>query len=742
YIFPFALLSLSSTTIFAQTPTTKITGFTESASRAEHALETRFDSLLKADNLRTWMKRLSERPHHVGSPGGKSNALYLAGLFKSFGFQTEIEEFQVLFPTPKSRKLELISPGHFVAKIEEPAISGDSTSGRFRKEQLPVYNAYSVDGDVTGPLVYVNYGIPKDYETLAERGIDVKGKIVIARYGGSWRGIKPKVAAEHGAIGCLIYSDPKDDGYGPGDVYPKGGFRNEHGAQRGSVADMPLYPGDPLTPGEGATKSAKRLPISEAKTLTSIPVMPISYGDALPLLKALEGPVAPADWRGGLPITYHIGAGPAQVHLALKFNWDTVTAYDIIAKLPGSDLPDEWVIRGNHHDGWVYGAEDPLSGTVALLEEARGVGELAKTGFRPKRTMIYCLWDGEEPGLLGSTEWVETHAEELSTKAVAYINSDGSGRGFLGVAGSHTLEQMIDEIARDVIDPETGLTVYKRGQLSKLVAGTTAANKTLLDEDHFHIEALGSGSDYSPFLQHLGIASLNMGYGGEGGGGSYHSIYDSFDHFTRFQDPTFGYGVVQAKTTGRATLRIANADIVPVKFKPFADTVSKYVTELIELEKKVREDSENRNHLLRIGAFKAALDPTLTVIEPSLLSVPPTFDLAPIKSAAEALLKSAIALDAAVAKSGAPSSATLDAAIIDIDRSELSPEGLPRRPWYRHELYAPGFYTGYGVKTLPGVREALEERKWDEAQSQIAKLSETLKRITAAIDKAVTVAAK
>src|SRR6266550_2815716 len=372
-------------------------GFLKEGADRQRALEKQFDSFLKKDEARDWIKRLSARPHHVGSPYGKENADFIAGLFRSWGYDTEIERFDVLFPTPKTRLLEMTSPEKFTAKLEEPVLKEDATSGQ-KSEQLSTYNAYSINGDVTGQLVYVNYGVPQDYEALERRGIDVKGKIVIARYGGSWRGIKPKVAAEHGAIGCIIYSDPRDDGYFQGDVYPKGAYRNDVGAQRGSVMDMPVHPGDPLTPGVGATKNAKRLDIKDVDVLTKIPVLPISYSDALPLLRALGGPIAPPDWRGALPITYHLGAGPARVHMKLAFNWNIVPAYDVVARLQGSERGEQWIMRGNHSDAWVNGAQDPISGLVAELEEARALGALYKQGWRPKRTIIYAAWDGEEEG--------------------------------------------------------------------------------------------------------------------------------------------------------------------------------------------------------------------------------------------------------------------------------------------------------------------------------------------------------
>ena len=544
--YSFAILCLCFT-LAAQSPQTVpqrvLQGFDREGSNRERAIEKQFDSFLRKEEVRDWMKRLSARPHHLGSPYDKENAEFIASLYRSWGYETEIERFDVLFPTPNTRILEMTSPETFIAKLEEPTLKEDATSGQ-KSEQLPTYNAYSISGDITGQLVYVNYGVPQDYETLDRNGIDVKGKIVIARYGGSWRGIKPKVAAEHGAIGCIIYSDPREDGYFDGDVYPIGSWRNENGAQRGSVADMPLYPGDPLTPGVGATANATRLDIKDAQTLTKIPVLPISYSDALPLLKALNGPVAPPLWRGSLPITYHLGPGRSTVHLKLDFDFKIVAAYDVIARLRGSERPDEWVIRGNHHDAWVNGAGDPLSGQVALLEEARGLSELIKSGWRPKRTIVYCSWDGEEPGLLGSTEWAETHAQELQEKAVVYVNSDGNSRGFLGVGGSHTLERFVNDVALDVTDPEKQIPVLERSRAYSILNGDADQRREARERQDLRIGALGSGSDYTPFLQHLGIATLNIGYGGEGEtDGVYHSIYDSFDHYTRFADPTFAYAI-------------------------------------------------------------------------------------------------------------------------------------------------------------------------------------------------------
>jgi N-acetylated-alpha-linked acidic dipeptidase len=720
-------------------------GFTREGADRQREMEARFDSLLKRENLRDWMKRLSARPHHIGSAYGKENAEFIAQQFRSWGYETEIEQFDVLFPVPKTRLLEMVAPEKFTARLAEPALTEDSTSNQ-TSEQLPVYNAYSVDGDVTGQLVYVNYGVPKDYDELAERGIDVKGKMVIARYGGSWRGIKPKVAAEHGALGCLIYSDPRDDGYFKGDVYPKGAWRNDYGAQRGSVADMPLYPGDPLTPGVGSTKEAKRLPIKSAQTLTKIPVMPISYADALPLLRALVGPVAPEAWRGALPLTYHLGPGAATVHLKLEFDWKTVAAYDVIAKLRGSERPDEWIIRGNHHDAWVNGADDPISGLVAEMEEARAVAEMVKGGWKPKRTIVYAAWDGEEPGLLGSTEWVEAHADLLRKNAAVYINSDSNGRGFLGVGGSHTLEKFINEVGRDVIDPQKKVSVLERSRALTLVRGSADDRREERGRADIRISALGSGSDFTPFLQHLGIASLNIGFGGEDGGGSYHSVYDSFDHYTRFGDPNFDYGIALAQTGGRIVLRLASADVLPLSFDNLAYAVGKYVREVTKLTDDMREETQEKNRQISDRTLEIISDPTQVYVVPKAEAPVPYLNFSPLQNSLARLQESARSYDAAMNEAAAAGRAlpleaqrSLDQALIQTERAMTREQGLPRRPWFKHQIYAPGFYTGYGVKTLPGVREAVEQRNWKEAGEQMNVIAETIDRLAGEIDRATKI---
>src|SRR5687767_3323478 len=721
-------------TVLGQSTSPGMLGFSAENARAQAALESRFDANLKADNLRVWLKRLSARPHHLGSRYNKENADFIAAQFRSWGYDTKLEEYHVLFPTPKTRIVEMTAPEKFKLRLQEPELKEDATSGQV-SEQLPSYNAYSIDGDVTAPLVYVNYGVPADYDELERRGVDVKGKIVIARYGGSWRGIKPKVAAEHGAVGCLIYSDPRNDGYYQGDVYPKGAWKNEHGVQRGSVMDMPLYPGDPLTKGVGATKDAKRVDIKSAETLTKIPVLPISYSDALPLLRNLDGAVVPDSWRGALPITYHFGGTTPTVRLKLEFNWDIKPVYNVIAKMTGSERPDQWIIRGNHRDAWVNGADDPLSGLVAMMEEARGISELAKSGWKPKRTIVYAAWDAEEQGLIGSTEWAEEYAPELRQKAVAYINTDSNGRGFLGIGGSHTLEKFINEVGKSVPDPQTKMTIWERARANQIVNGSPTSRRDALDRADLRIYPLGSGSDYTPFLQHLGIASLNIGFGGEDGGGSYHSIYDSFDHYTKYGDPGFAYGIALAKVCGHATLRLANADTLPFEFSNFAETLNQYASEVTRLADTIRDDTRTLNQQISSGMLKAVQDPTETFVMPKEKGPVPFLNFAPLQNAIAKLNESAKRYQSeSKSKPITPANRKeLDKLLYGSERWLTRKEGLPRRDWFKHQIYAPGFYTGYGVKTLPGIREAIEQRNWQEATEQIEIAAKTIERFPAEI---------
>lgn len=734
FLFIYALLLLSCNVSFSQS----LLGFDAKSVQKQLDLETEFDARINAKNLQEWLKRMSAKPHYVGSPHDRDNAVFMRDLFRSWGYEARIDTSYTLFPTPKFRQLELVSPTVFKASLVEPTLKEDATSSQL-KDHLPTYNCFSSDGDVTAELVFVNYGTPADYEVLEKMGISVKGKIAIVKYGNSWRGLKPKLAAEKGAIGCIIYSDPKDDGYGQGDVYPAGPFRNENSVQRGSVLDLPVQPGDPLTPGYGHTKNAKRLDYKDATSIMKIPVLPISYADALPLLKAIGGKLAPESWAGQLPIAYHIGPGPAKVHLKLEFDFKVEPLFNVIAVMKGSESPDQWIMRGNHHDGWVFGAADPLSGMVAVMEEARAIGELAKTGWKPKRTIVFCAWDGEEPGLLGSTEWAETFQDELQKKAVVYLNSDGNERGFLYAGGSHTLEKFFNQVSRNVIDPQKNISVSERLRSTLLVNGSPDGKKEAKSRSDLRIGALGSGSDFTPFLQHLGISAMNVGFGGEGEGGEYHSIYDSYDMFVRFKDPDFSYGVALAKTMGRTVLRLANADVLPFEFQNFANTMQNYGDEVEKLLESQHSKTEENNQLVKDGRFAAAADPTkpFTI---KLLDEVPYINFAPLKNALLRLEKSAN--DYTTASKNADKLSTeqlkrLNEILYKAERSLLLPEGLPMRPWYKHQIYAPGYYTGYGVKTMPLIRESIEQRKWKEAEKGVEITAKVLDSFTAQIDLAV-----
>jgi N-acetylated-alpha-linked acidic dipeptidase len=729
------LLSAVALSVGAAESIHTLRGYSAQTSASETEWEQKFRKIPEPDRLRENMRRLSARPHHVGSPYDKDNAEWIAAQMKSWGLDARIETFDTLFPTPKERVMEMVEPVKYTGKLEEPALAIDPTSNQ-KSEQLPTYNAYSSDGDVTGPVVFVNYGSPADYEELQRMGVSVSGTIVLARYGATWRGIKPKVAAEHGAIGCLIYSDPREDGYQVGDIYPKGPMRPPAGAQRGSVMDMPVYPGDPQTPGVGATPDAKKLPLSEVKTITKIPVMPISYEDAEPLLKNMSGEVVPAAWRGGLPLTYHVGPGPAKVHLRLKFNWDRKPLYDVIAKIPGSKYPDQWVIRGNHHDGWVNGAADPISGASPEMEEARGLAELLKQGWKPERTIIYCFWDGEEPALLGSTEWAETHAEELKQHAVAYINSDGNGRGFFRASGSHTLENFTNSVMKDIEDPETKMSVWKRVRLADIGRAAGERKTAIKSRPDLRISALGSGSDYTVFVDHLGVASLNIGYGGEDTAGQYHSIYDDFYFYTHFEDTDFAYGKALAQIGGTMMMRLADSDILPFQFTNFAETVHGYVNEVKKLSTDQRAEIKEKNSEIDEGVYEALADPKKKRVPPSKEPLPPYLNFAPLDNASDELTRAAAGYEAALTAAGGNAPASVNAKLLRSERLLTNSEGLPNRPWFEHLIYAPGFYTGYGVKTLPGVREAIEQKRWQEADHQISQVSKALQSEADLLDEA------
>jgi N-acetylated-alpha-linked acidic dipeptidase len=723
----FAILVFAALTAHAMDAGEPLRGYTVEASATEAQWERKFREMPDPERLRRTMERLAARPHNAGSPYDKDNAEWLLAQLKSYGLEAQIEQFDALVPTPKLRLLELNGPAKYTAKLEEPTLAVDPTSGQ-KQEQLPTYNAYSHDGDVTAPLVYVNYGAPEDYEQLERLGVSVRGAIVIARYGKTWRGIKPKVAADHGAVGCIIYSDPRDDGYYDGGQYPEGGMRPAEGVQRGSVMDMPIYPGDPQTPGEGAVPGAKLIPLDQVKVITRIPVLPISYTDAKPFLEALQGPVAPENWRGALPFTYRVGPSAVTAHLAVQSNWDRKPLYDVIARIPGTRHPDQWVIRGNHHDAWVNGADDPVAGTSPELEEARALGQLLQQGWRPARTIVYCFWDGEEFGLLGSTEWAEAHAEELRRHAVAYINSDGNERGYLQAEGSHSLENFVNGVAKDIIDPETNMSVWERLRLVRLSKAAPGKRAELRSRPDLRIGALGSGSDYTVFIDHLGVPSVDIGYGGEDKGTQYHSIYDDIYFYEHFEDTTFVYGRALAQTAGTMAMRLADADILPMQFTDLAETVRGYVTEVKTLADSEREAAMERNTEISEGVYRALYDPKKKMVPPQPEPVPPYLNFAPLDQASADLTQAAAEYEAAYGKWSGNAPTGLNAKLMQTGEALTDPQGLPSRPWYENLIYAPGFYTGYEVKTLPGVREAIEQKQWTTANTEIERTAAALER--------------
>ncbi len=713
------------------------------------ALEKQFDAAIDATEMTGWLKRMSSEPNQVGSPHDKANAEWELAQFQKFGWDAHIETFNVLYPTPISESVELLGKTPYTVTLQEKPIPGDS-SATAKDYALPAYLAFQGDGDVTAPIVYVNYGMQDDYKTLQRLGISVKGKIVVARYGGGWRGLKPKLAEEHGAVGCLIYSDPADDGYAVETAYPDGPARPAQGIQRGSVIDMTLFGGDALTPGVGATADAKRLKVSESPVILKIPALPISYADAQVLLATLTGDVVPKAWRGALPITYRVGPSTAPVHLTVKSDWSLKTIYDVIATITGSVWPNQWVMRGNHHDGWVFGAADPLSGQVSVLEEAKAIGELVKSGWRPKRTIMYMSWDAEEPGLLGSTEWAETHAADLKKNGMLYVNSDTNGRGILGAGGSQDFEHFVNSVADGITDPETHVSVGARLRAKLEVAGAKkgasdeakADAKLAVDPKHdFPIEALGSGSDYSAFLEYLGVPVLNVEYGGEGSsGGVYHSRYDTFEHFTRFGDPGLVYTALLSKTIGTMVLRAADADLPLERAGNFAETVARYLSEVKKLETDKRTAYEMQAKMLAANAFALAADPTKTHGDPTALKPVPPIDLAPMDQAVTRLKASAKAYDAAFAKHAATlkpeAREKLTALMQTLDQTLAPPVGLPFRPWYKNLIYAPGRYTGYGAKTLPGIREAIEEERWSDANHYARFTADALNAYSAQLEAA------
>ncbi len=669
-----------------------ILGFPDSQVSTQKALEASARQNASAANVGKYMRVMAAEPHHAGTEASRKVAEYILQSLRGWGLQAEYEIYEVMLPFPGTRRLELLKPSSYKAALKEPAIDQDPTSGQ--ADQLPTFNAYAGSGDVTAPLVYVNYGTPEDYAELERLGVSVKGKIVIARYGRSWRGIKPKLAQERGAVGCIIYSDPADDGFGKGAVYPEGPHRPPQGVQRGSVMDMPIYPGDPTTPFIPSLPGAKRLAVSESPTILKIPVLPVSYSDAQPLLEAIGGRAAPPDWRGGLSIPYHLGDGSATARLEVRNQFEVRKIYNVVATIPGKDFPDEWVVYGNHHDAWVNGANDPISGTSVVLETGRVLGALRKSGWQPSRTIKLAFWDGEEFGIIGSTEWVEHHALELQQKLVAYFNSDSNGRGQLRVGGSHHLAPFVREVLKDVEDPVSKHSVLEaRLRLQRGMDG---------EDRPFPVDAAGSGSDYAPFLHHITMPALNFGFGGAcPGAGVYHSIYDSIAWYEKHCDPGHLYGKALSDVMLTAILRLANAPVLPYDFTELAETIEGYRREVVTV-------AREREHPLDTASVESSLRQ--------------------LQGEAEAWKRWAernretLARDKAAARE-------VNQALLTAELKLALARGLPGRPWYRHQVYAPGLFTGYGVKTLPGLRESLEQDEPAEAQRHAEYLSAAIQRL-------------
>ncbi len=677
-------------------------------------LERTFRAVPDAAHMEAHHRAMTKEPHHAGTEAQRRTAEYYRARLAEWGYEAKIYEYQVYVPYPADREITLIAPdGRYQLTLDEPPIEMDADT-RVKLDPiagaLPAYNAYSPSGDVTAELVYVNYGRPEDYDALTKLGVDVKGKIVLARYGQTWRGIKPKVAAERGAVGCLIFSDPVDDGFVKGAVYPDGPWRPHGAVQRGSVMDMPRYPGDPSTPGEPSKGNVKRLPIETAPTIAPIPTQPINYKDAEPLLRALQGPAVPKEWQGGLKLGYRTGPGPGRVHLKLKMDYRLRPIVNVIGWLRGSAEPDRWVMAGGHRDAWTFGGRDPISGAASLLEVARGFGELAKTGWRPRRTLAFASWDGEDFGLLGSTEWVEEFKDELKIKGVIYINRESYTAGPFDAEASHSLVPLLYAATRDVRDPgDPSRSLYDAWLNPKREAyrqgrPDEAPSAAKVPE----VGALGSGSDYTAFLDFAGVSAMNIGF--EGPNGLYHSLYDTGTYFRKYGDPGFVYGIELARLVGLLMLRVSDQPVLPFDHRAYADQILRYVDQIAAL-----------------GAGKAGFE---AVLMASVREAAAAFGAAGDRANARA---------AALAADGSPADRdTLNRALLQVERDLTDPRGLPDRPWYRHTIYAPGFYTGYAVKTLPGIREAVEAGKMPVAAEQAQRVVDALHRATRTLDGAAS----
>jgi N-acetylated-alpha-linked acidic dipeptidase len=705
----------------AQTRATEtIDGFAPPRSDTERKFEEQFRAVPSPANAREELRRLTAEAHIAGSPEDYATAIYVRDQMRSFGLDSELKEYQVLLPSPRSPSIvELIAPTRERLQVREDLVREDPSSSS--KKIVPLFNGYGATGDITAPLVYVNYGLPGDYEALKKAGVEVKGKIAIARYGNSFRGVKAKVAEDNGAIGLIIYSDPADDGYAQGDVYPKGPWRPDSSAQRGSVQFLFVYPGDPLTPGLPAVPGTPRLKKELALNLPHIPVQPISYGDARRLLRPLRGPVRPRGFQGGLPFSYHVGGtSDVRVHLKTDIEFATKTIWDVITRIDGAAEKDRWVVLGNHRDAWVFGAVDPNSGTTAMLELGRGLGQLMKSGWKPRRSIILGSWDAEEQGLIGSTEWVEDNASELKEKAVAYLNMDAavSGSNF-GASSVPSMWKLIHAAAQDVRDPKSGKSVYEvwRDRAIENASETELydANGKEKPAPPPRIGALGSGSDYTPFLQHLGVPSLDMSFNGDYG--VYHSAYDSFYWMSHFGDPTFQYHVAAAQIWGTITLRLADAAGLPLDYTDYATQLRDFINETkrLALRAKLGDSFDAKALLKAADDFSAEADKIDKRRRAEVLE------------AEKASARGSSSETEAVARLQRTNDALMQA-----ERALIDDRGLRGRPWYKHQIYAPGFYTGYAALPLPDLRQAIEDGRAGDA-------AEAANRITAAIKRATEV---
>ena len=687
---------LVSSPAFAQTTT--IDGFQSDRVTAQRNWETVFRGVPSPKSAREHLRILTREPHIAGTKEDYDTAIYVRDQLRSYGIPAELKQYDVWLNYPKTPPvIELITAKRQKLNIHEAVVSKDPSSSH--PKITPLFNGYSASGDVTAPVVYANYGLPNDYEELKKAGVDVKGKIVIVRYGNSFRGVKAKVAQDHGAIGCIIYSDPADDGYMQGDVFPKGPWRPEASGQRGSVQYLFDYPGDPLTPGRPAIDGVPRLKPEEATDLTRIPVQPIAYDVAKTIIAPLKGPVRPRGFQGGLPFAYHVGGtDDVKVRLKVDMDYKLRPIWNVIGRIEGTDLRDRWVVLGNHRDAWVFGAVDPNSGTSAMLEVGRGMGELLKQGWKPRRTIVFCSWDAEEYGLVGSTEWVEELAGELREKAVAYLNLDSAVSGVhFGASSVPSLWKLMRAVTREVRDPKTGKTVYQQWQDQSRSQGSEEERNT---GGEARIGALGSGSDYTPFLQHLGIASTDMGFGGDYG--VYHSAYDSFYWMDKFGDPGFFYHVAAAQIWGTLALRLSDADGLSFDYTDYANEIRGFFRDA-----------------MRVAGWRKLVD---------------SFDDKAMNAALEDFAREAERVEKArqdAIKAGDRGRlAKINDALMNAERQFIEPRGLRGRAWYKHQIYAPGFYTGYAAQPLTDFRQAIDDRNGAQAKEGLERIVEAVKRAT------------